>query len=145
MKNDLPLALAAARSRAPHARFRAAARSASIRRSPRWRGHAPSPPRPSSPIAPSPPGAALVVVGRGASDPDANGDFCKLVRLAGEGRGLAACEPTFIGITRPLVDETLERIARARPDRIVVVALLPHRRSARRQARAPQLAAFAAR
>jgi (2Fe-2S) ferredoxin len=62
----------------------------------------------------------VIVVGRGASDPDANGDFCKLVRLFGEGRGYAMVAPTFIGITRPLVDETLELVARARPERIVV-------------------------
>jgi hypothetical protein len=30
---------------------------------------------------------AVIVVARGASDPHANGDFCKLVRLVVEGRG----------------------------------------------------------
>src|SRR3954454_6298548 len=64
---------------------------------------------------------AVVVVGRGSSDPDANGDFCKVVRLMGEGRGFLHVEPTFIGITRPLVEETIELVARARPERIVVV------------------------
>lgn len=64
---------------------------------------------------------AVVVVGRGASDPDANGDFCKLVRLFGEGRGFGWVLPAFIGITRPLLPESLELLARARPDRILVV------------------------
>ena len=63
----------------------------------------------------------VVVVGRGASDPDANGDFCKLVRLFGEGRGFGWVLPAFIGITRPLLPESLELLARARPDRILVV------------------------
>jgi len=67
---------------------------------------------------------AVVVVGRGASDPDANGDFCKLVRLFGEGRGFGWVVPTFIGITRPLFAETIEMIARVRPERILVVPYL---------------------
>lgn len=64
---------------------------------------------------------AVVIVGRGASDPDANGDFCKLVRLVGEGRGFAWVVPCFIGITRPLFEETIELISHARPERILVV------------------------
>jgi sirohydrochlorin cobaltochelatase len=67
---------------------------------------------------------AVIVVGRGASDPDANGDFYKLTRLFAEGRGFQQVAPTFIGITRPLVDETLELVARARPERIVVAPYL---------------------
>ncbi len=64
---------------------------------------------------------ALLVVGRGASDPDANGDFCKTVRLLGEGRGFGWVHPTFIGITWPRVEDSLEVLARARPERIVVL------------------------
>lgn len=51
----------------------------------------------------------LVVVGRGASDPDANGDFCKLVRLLGEGGGFAHAEPSFIAITGPRFEPATER------------------------------------
>ena len=63
----------------------------------------------------------IIIVGRGSSDPDANGDFAKLARLIGEGadRGLAL--PAFIGITRPSFEETLELAARTRPDEIVVL------------------------
>jgi len=64
---------------------------------------------------------AVIVVGRGASDPDANGDFCKVVRLLAEGRGFEWVLPSFIGITRPLFEETAELVARLRPDRLVVV------------------------
>lgn len=64
---------------------------------------------------------AVIVVGRGASDPDANGDFCKVVRLIGEGRGLGWVQPSFIGVTRPSFEETAELVARSRPERIVVV------------------------
>jgi hypothetical protein len=64
---------------------------------------------------------ALVVVGRGSSDPDANGDFCKMVRLLGEGRDPAWVVPGFTDITRPSFEEAIELLARACPARIVVL------------------------
>lgn len=64
---------------------------------------------------------AVIVIGRGSSDPDANADFCKVVRLFGEGRNLGWVLPSFIGITRPLFEETVELVARTRPERIVIV------------------------
>src|SRR5439155_12205649 len=64
---------------------------------------------------------AVLVVGRGSSDPDANGDFCKLVRLFAEGRGFGRVDFAFMGITTPRVDETLELMARGRPERLLVV------------------------
>ena len=67
---------------------------------------------------------AVVVVGRGASDPDANGDFYKVVRLLAEGRKIGWVVPCFIGIARPRLEETLELIARARPKLIVVIPYL---------------------
>ena len=64
---------------------------------------------------------AVIVVGRGSSDPDANADFCKVARLFAEGRHVGWVLPSFIGITRPTFVETAELVARARPERIVVV------------------------
>lgn len=64
---------------------------------------------------------AVIMVGRGSSDPDANADFCKVVRLFAEGRNLGWVLPSFIGITRPSFEETAELVARARPERIVVI------------------------
>src|SRR5205814_9764811 len=64
---------------------------------------------------------AVVVVGRGSSDPDANGDFCKQARLIGEGRGFRCVLPCFIGITQPLFEETVELAARLRPESLVVL------------------------
>lgn len=64
---------------------------------------------------------ALIVVGRGSSDPDANADFCKVVRLLAEGRDFSWVLPSFIGITRPLFEDAIELVARARPDQVVVV------------------------
>lgn len=63
----------------------------------------------------------LLGVGRGASDLDANGDFCKLVRLVGEAGGFAASEPSFIAITRPRFPEAAERAALSRPRRVLVL------------------------
>jgi sirohydrochlorin cobaltochelatase len=119
VKNDIPLALARARMRFPSVRFVGAPalgvhpelaklvfeRASSVAQIEGEKADR----------------TAMVVVGRGSSDPDANADFCKVVRLAGEGRGLLLAEASFVGITRPLFAETLEHVARARPDRIVVV------------------------
>jgi sirohydrochlorin ferrochelatase/(2Fe-2S) ferredoxin len=63
----------------------------------------------------------LLVVGRGSSDPDANGDFCKMARLIGENRGLWHVEAAFAGITGPSVETSLALAARMRPDHLVVL------------------------
>jgi sirohydrochlorin ferrochelatase/(2Fe-2S) ferredoxin len=63
----------------------------------------------------------VVVVGRGSSDPDANAEFCKAVRLLEEAGRFARVLPCFAGITRPSFDETLEWVARGRPDEVVVI------------------------
>jgi sirohydrochlorin cobaltochelatase len=124
VKNDLPLALDAARLRHPRVKF-AASRPLGVHPSLAellWQRASES--CASLTDVEARKQTALVVVGRGASDPDANGDFCKLVRLAGEGRGLHSVAHTFIGITQPLVDETLEQVGRARPSTVVVVPYL---------------------
>jgi sirohydrochlorin cobaltochelatase len=64
---------------------------------------------------------AMVVVGRGSSAPDANGDFVKVVRLIGEAVGWPWTLPGFIGITTPTFEQSLELLARARPEEIVVL------------------------
>lgn len=71
-----------------------------------------------------PSSSALVVVGRGASDPDANGDLFKLVRLCSEARGFASVDIGFLGITQPLLAQALERAQRQRPSRIIVAPYL---------------------
>ncbi|RLM88222.1 CbiX/SirB N-terminal domain-containing protein [Haloarcula sp. Atlit-7R] len=64
---------------------------------------------------------AVVVCARGSSDPDANADAHKLARLLYEGREFSRVEASFIGVTEPLLDETLHDIAKSRPDAVVVV------------------------
>ncbi|PSP64050.1 ferredoxin [Halobacteriales archaeon QH_8_67_36] len=64
---------------------------------------------------------AVVVCARGSSDPDANADVHKLARLLYEGRGFDRVEASFIGVTEPLLDETLHDMAKTRPDAVVVL------------------------
>ena len=59
----------------------------------------------------------LVVIGRGASDPDANANVSKVARMLWEGLGLGWCEVGYSGVTFPLVEPCLTH-----------VALLPYRR-----------------
>jgi sirohydrochlorin ferrochelatase/(2Fe-2S) ferredoxin len=64
---------------------------------------------------------AVVLCARGSSDPDANADVHKLARLLHEGRAFARVRPSFIGVTEPLLDETLHAVAKQRPDGVVVL------------------------
>ncbi|MGB0718562.1 MAG: sirohydrochlorin chelatase [Alphaproteobacteria bacterium] len=62
----------------------------------------------------------LVVVGRGASDPDANGNIAKITRLLWEGLGFGWGETAYSGVTFPLVTPCLETVAGLGFKRIVV-------------------------
>ena len=64
---------------------------------------------------------AVVVCGRGSSDPDANADLHKLARLLYEGRAFSTVEAAAIGITEPTLDDALPTLAKRRPDAIVVL------------------------
>ncbi|WP_246999926.1 CbiX/SirB N-terminal domain-containing protein [Halosolutus gelatinilyticus] len=64
---------------------------------------------------------AVVLCGRGSSDPDANGDVHKLARLLYEGREFARVEASFIGVTDPTLDDTLHGLSKHRPDAVVVL------------------------
>jgi sirohydrochlorin cobaltochelatase len=62
----------------------------------------------------------LLVVGRGASDPDANANVAKVMRLLWEGMGFGWAEIAYSGVTFPLVAPALEHAARLGYARIVV-------------------------
>jgi len=64
---------------------------------------------------------AVVVVGRGATDPDANGDVAKVARLLWEGRDWPIVEPAFISLTTPSVPDAMERCRLLGATRIAVV------------------------
>jgi sirohydrochlorin cobaltochelatase len=63
----------------------------------------------------------LLFVGRGSSDPDANGDVFKLARILWEGSGYKTLEVCFIGITHPRLEEGFRRARLYEPKRIIVL------------------------
>jgi sirohydrochlorin cobaltochelatase len=62
----------------------------------------------------------LVVVGRGTSDSDANGNVAKVARMLWEGIGFAHAEIGYSGVAHPRTEVALERAARLGFRRIVV-------------------------
>jgi len=62
----------------------------------------------------------LMVVGRGASDPDANSNITKVMRMLWEGFGFGWGETSYSGVTFPLVEPGLEHAAKLGYKRIVV-------------------------
>jgi sirohydrochlorin cobaltochelatase len=63
---------------------------------------------------------AVLVVGRGSTDPDANADVVKIARLLWEGRDYPLAETAFVSLARPDVAEGLERCRLLGARRIVV-------------------------
>ncbi|GAC1607798.1 MAG: CbiX/SirB N-terminal domain-containing protein [Mycobacteriales bacterium] len=83
---------------------------------------------------------AVVLVGRGASDPDANAEIAKTARLLQEGRDIGTVETAFISLAQPGVPAALERTRRLGYRRVVVLpwflfaGVLPDRIAAESQA-----------
>ena len=63
----------------------------------------------------------LMVVGRGSSDPDANSNVAKVMRLLWEGLGFGWGETAYSGVTFPLTGAALEHASRLGFRRIVVL------------------------
>jgi sirohydrochlorin cobaltochelatase len=63
---------------------------------------------------------AVVLVGRGATDPDANADIAKTARLLHEGRGFLTVETSFVSLAQPSVPAALERARLLGARRVVV-------------------------
>lgn len=64
---------------------------------------------------------AVVLVGRGATDPDANAEIAKTARLLQEGRGIGTVETAFISLAEPSVPAGLDRARRLGYRRVVVL------------------------
>jgi sirohydrochlorin cobaltochelatase len=63
---------------------------------------------------------AVLIVGRGSSDPDANSDLFKIARLFYEGRPYPVVEGAYVSMTPPDVADGLERCRRLGAKRVVV-------------------------
>jgi sirohydrochlorin cobaltochelatase len=63
---------------------------------------------------------AVLIVGRGSSDPDANSDLAKMARLFFEGRPYPLVETAFVSLAPPSVTEALERCRRLGAGRVAV-------------------------
>jgi sirohydrochlorin cobaltochelatase len=63
---------------------------------------------------------AVLIVGRGSSDPDANSDLCKIARLFYEGRPYPAVESAYVSMTPPDVADGLDRCLKLGAKRVVV-------------------------
>lgn len=62
----------------------------------------------------------LVVIGRGASDPDANANVARIGRLLWEGMGFGWSAVGYSGVTFPVVEPCLEQVAKLGFRRVIV-------------------------
>ncbi len=67
---------------------------------------------------------AVVLVGRGSTDPDAGADFVKFARLLEDGRGLGPVHPAFAAMSRPHLHDALDRAHSLGAEAVTVVPLL---------------------
>ncbi|MBW0116841.1 sirohydrochlorin chelatase [Pseudonocardia abyssalis] len=85
-------------------------------------------------------GTAVLLVGRGATDPDANAEVAKVARLLQEGRGYDFVETAFVSLAKPDVASGLARCRALGATRVVVApyflfdGVLPRRVVAQAQA-----------
>jgi sirohydrochlorin cobaltochelatase len=121
-KSDIPHEIAEARINFPHVTFRCA-RPVGVDPAVidilRARASAVGMPAPAVPDRD--PDLAVLIVGRGSSDPDANSDLFKISRLFWESYGAHWVETSFIGITEPRLEEGMERCIRLGAKRILVL------------------------
>jgi sirohydrochlorin cobaltochelatase len=108
--------IAAAANPPPAANPAPASRPSPADRAPAPADRAPAPANP----APADPAPAVLLVGRGSTDPDANADVVKTSRLLWEGREFPLAETAFVSLARPDVAEGLERCRLLGARRIVV-------------------------
>ena len=64
---------------------------------------------------------AILIIGRGSSDPDANGDLHKVSRLFWEGDRYGSVETCFIGVTQPDLPSGIKRCVQLGAKRIIAI------------------------
>jgi energy-coupling factor transporter ATP-binding protein EcfA2/sirohydrochlorin ferrochelatase len=121
LKDDGPAILARARARHPGIRFRLA-RDVGLH--PAVLDVAEDRARAALKRLPDTDNAAVVLVGRGSTDPDACADLVKFARLLEDGRGLGRVEAAFVAMARPGVEDALERARLLGAEAVAVVPLL---------------------
>ncbi|OIK09225.1 sirohydrochlorin chelatase [Bacillus sp. MUM 116] len=67
------------------------------------------------------PDTAVLLLGRGGSDPDANSDLYKIARLLWEKTNYPILEPAFMGVTNPLVNEGIERCIKLGAKKVIIL------------------------
>lgn len=67
------------------------------------------------------PQTAVLLVGRGGSDKDANSDLYKISRLLWERMNYEMVEPAFFAVTTPLVEDGVERCMKLGAKRIIIL------------------------
>src|SRR5690606_16253063 len=64
---------------------------------------------------------AILLIARGGSDPNANGDFYKITRLLWEKLKVKYVESVFMGVTNPRVEEGIERCIKLGAKKIIML------------------------
>lgn len=64
---------------------------------------------------------AILLIARGGSDPEANGEFYKITRLLWEKLDVRWVESAFMGVTTPSVEEGIERCVRLGAQKIIML------------------------
>ncbi|MDV6377404.1 sirohydrochlorin cobaltochelatase [Sporosarcina sp. GW1-11] len=64
---------------------------------------------------------AILLIGRGGSDPYANADFYKISRLLWESLDVSIIENAFMGVTKPTVQDGMERCIKLGAKKIVML------------------------
>ena len=121
LKDDGPAVLARARRRHPDVRFRLG-RDLGIH--PAVLDVAEDRARTALKRLPPTERTAVVLVGRGSTDPDACADFVKFARLLEDGRGLGPVHPAFVAMSRPHLDDALDQARGLGAEAVTVVPLL---------------------
>lgn len=114
LKDDAASVAARIRERTPDAEVRLAAQlgaSTELLELAARRAHVASPSTPD----------AVLVVGRGSTDPSANAELAAIARLVGERIGVDLVEEAFVSLAQPSVAEGVERLARLGANRVLLV------------------------
>lgn len=67
------------------------------------------------------PGDAVILLGRGGSDADANSDLCKIARILWEKTDFDIVEPAFYGVTQPSLPKAVEKIKKLGAQNVMIL------------------------